>query len=504
VNTIAKAASPAAASSYHRPREPLRAGLFVRGAHVAAQAGATFARLDPTTNLVASVAAGGRAADAEQMVAVAAAGFGAWSGLSGKARAAVLRRAKALIPDYADRFAQSMLCEIGASADWVGFNLRVAADMLEATADLAERYDTQAAPQNSASQAVRGPAGLCLAIAPWNAPAALGMRAIAFPLAFGNAVIFKASELCPVTHVLLGEVLTEAGVPPGALSILTNAPEHSEEVVETLIAHPAVRRVNFTGSTRVGRIVAGIAARHLKRCLLELGGKSPFIVLEDADLDQAVEAALLGAYMNAGQICMATDRIIIDHQIADRFVAELALRAKALLAGDPLVAGVQIGPLATPSIAARLSALIEDALSKGAQLRAGGPARGQFMAATIVDFVSPMMRIYSEECFGPLVGIYRVGSREEAVTVANDCEYGLSSAVFSRDLTGARALADQLETGICHINSATVADIASMPFGGMKSSGYGRFGGDACADEFTELRWITTTPAKGHQQGETR
>ncbi|MBD8892189.1 aldehyde dehydrogenase [Roseibium litorale] len=493
MNGMETAGSPPQKRGSGAPEGLLKTGLFVKGVHQAAAAGAVFERLDPSTGLVSSIAADGRAADAEQMVSVAAASFSAWSGLGGAERAAILRRAKALVPRYAARFQDSMLRETGATAEWVEFNLRVAADVFEATAQLAEQFGNGRSQQaDEPSQAVRVPAGVCLAIAPWNAPLALGIRAIAFPLAFGNTVIFKASELCPVTHVLLGELLHEAGLPAGVLSILTNAPENSREVVETLIACAPVRRVNFTGSTRVGRIIAGIAASHLKRCLLELGGKSPLIVLPDADIGQTVEAALFGAYLNSGQICMATDRIIVDHAIADAFVAALAERASALTAGDPRNPGVRIGPLATSSIAVRLSALIEDAVTKGGVLRSGGPARGQFMDATVIDHVSPMMRIYSEECFGPLVGIYRVGSVEEAVTVANDCEYGLSSAVFGSDLSAARAVADQLETGICHINSATVADDPFMPFGGVKSSGYGRFGGPGCLDEFTELRWITS------------
>jgi vanillin dehydrogenase len=467
-------------------------GLFINGCQVSAEAHGSFERLDPTTNLVASRAAGGRASDAENMAAVAAASFSGWAALSGAERAAVLLRARALLPAYASRFASRMTAEMGATADWIEFNLTIAAKVLTATADLAARFDPGSAVLgDGTSVAVRQPVGICLAIAPWNAPIALGMRSIAFPLAFGNAVIFKASELCPATHVLLAELLHEAGVPAGVLSVMTNAPEHSEEVVETLIAHAAVRRINFTGSTRVGRIVAVIAARHLKRCLLELGGKSPFVVLADADLEAAVEAAVFGAYLNNGQICMATDRIIVEDAVADAFVAALAERARLLIAGDPRLTGVRLGPLGTPGIATRLSALISDALEKGARLVTGGPAHGQFMDATIIDHVSPMMRLYSEECFGPLVGIYRVGSADEAVTIANDCEYGLSSAVFSADLVAAGAIAAQLETGICHINGPTVADDPSMPFGGMKSSGYGRFGGDACLDEFTEVRWIT-------------
>lgn len=478
-----------------RPAEgaaPRSVGLFLDGRQVPAAVPATFDRLDPCTDLPASRAAAGRAADAEAMADLAAAAFARWSQTSGEERAAILRRAKALLRGNAERIGELMTTEIGATKDWVEFNISIGEAAFEAAAKLAVEHDPRGIPtEGEGSFAVRQPVGVCLAMAPWNAPIALGVRSVAFPLAFGNSVIFKASELAPATHVFLGELLHEAGVPPGAIAVMTNAPENSEEVVETLIAHPAVRRVNFTGSTRVGRIVASIAARHLKRCLLELGGKSPFIVLAEADLDAAVEAALHGAYLNQGQICMATDRIIVEDSIADAFVGRLAERARELRAGDPRQPGVRLGPLATPSIAARLAALTEDALHKGASLVTGGPAHGQFMDATIVDNVSSMMRLYAEECFGPIVGIYRVPSPEVAVTVANDCEYGLSSAVFTRNDALAREVAGRLETGICHINAATVADDPEMPFGGMKSSGYGRFGGEACLDEFTEIRWIT-------------
>ncbi|WP_082825436.1 aldehyde dehydrogenase [Marinomonas sp. TW1] len=479
--------------------------LFVDGQHQPAMNGGYFDRLDPSNDLVASHVACGRREDAEHMVAVATASFPAWSATQVEERAAILQRAKSLMPKYRDRFADCMLREIGATQEWVDFNIKVAIEAIDAAVDLAVFHqakkcsaETASVPsqqsafhQTKDSYIVRKPAGVCLAIAPWNAPIVLGMRAVVFPLAFGNTVILKASELSPGTHVLLAELLHEAGIPEGVIGAMTNASEHSEEVITSLISNPSVRRVNFTGSTRVGRIIAGIAAKHLKRCLLELGGKSPLIVLKDANLALAAKEAAYGAFLNQGQICMATDRIIVEQSIADEFIALVTDIAAQLVAGDPRRKGVKLGPVASPSVASRLSALIDDAVDKGATLLTGASRRGQFIDATLLDHITPMMRIYSEECFGPIAGIYRVDSPEEAITVANNCEYGLAAALFTKDLPFAETLANQLESGICHINGATVKDDPYMPFGGLKSSGYGRFGSDACVDEFTEVRWIT-------------
>jgi len=268
-------------------------------------------------------------------------------------------------------------------------------------------------------------------------------------------------------------------------------------VVEALVAHPAVRRVNFTGSTRVGRLVAEVAARYLKPVVLELGGKAPLIVLDDADLDEAVKAAAFGAFMNQGQICMATERIVVDESVADAFVEKLARKAETLVAGDPRSGKAPLGAMIGQEAAQRLDGLVRDAVLKGARLAAGGSIRGTLVDAMVLDHVTPSMRIYDEESFGPVIGVIRVHGVEEAVRVANDTEYGLSAAVFGRDLGRALAVAQRIEAGICHINSATVHDEAQMPFGGVKASGYGRLGGEAGIQEFTDLRWVTFTGIPG-------
>ena len=310
------------------------------------------------------------------------------------------------------------------------------------------------------------------------------------PLACGNTVVLKASETCPGTHALIGQCLREAGFPEGVVNVVTNAPADAAKVVEALIAQRAVKRVNFTGSTAVGRIVAETAARYLKPVLLELGGKAPLVILEDADLDEAVKAAAFGAFMNQGQICMSTERIVVVEAIADAFVQKFAQKAKSLPVGDPR-GQVVLGSVVNEAAARKVNEMIEDATSKGATLAAGGKAEGTILPATILDHVTPAMRAYAEESFGPMVTVIRVKDEEEAIRVANDTEYGLSAAVFSRDIGRALGVAKRIESGICHINAPTVHDEAQMPFGGVKASGYGRFGGKAAIDAFTDLRWIT-------------
>jgi acyl-CoA reductase-like NAD-dependent aldehyde dehydrogenase len=266
-----------------------------------------------------------------------------------------------------------------------------------------------------------------------------------------------------------------------------------------MVAHPAVRRVNFTGSTRVGKLIAMTCAKYLKPVVLELGGKAPLLVLDDADLPAAVDAVAFGAFMNSGQICMSTERIIVDEKIADDFCALLVKKVKALPLGDPRKpAPVVLGSVIGMGTVEHCNALIDDALAKGARLLCGGKATDTLMPATLLDRVTPQMRIYAEETFGPVKCIVRVAGVDAAVDCANDNEYGLAAAVFGRDIARALNVARRIESGICHVNGPTVHDEAQMPFGGVGASGYGRFGGKAGIDQFTELRWITMETLPGH------
>jgi acyl-CoA reductase-like NAD-dependent aldehyde dehydrogenase len=454
----------------------------------------TFEVRNPFTGDVASVAVSASRDDARRAVEAAAAAFEGWSETPIARRRELLERAAQIMDDRGPEFARTVADETGGTFGWGMFNVMLATGMLrEAGVHAAAVHDEEIHSHISGKRmrAVRQPAGVIVGIAPWNAPVILGTRAVAAPLAYGNTVVMKASENSPRTHGLIIECLEQAGIPAGVVNLITNAPADAADVVDELIAHPAVRRINFTGSSHVGRIIAEKAGRHLKRVVLELGGKAPFVVLEDADLDAAAAAANFGAFMHQGQICMSTERIVVDRRVADEFSQKLAERASRLKVGDPRDPSTQIGPLINAGALDRVSELVEDAVEKGAQLLTGGEADGLVYQPTVLRGVTPEMRIYSEESFGPSVSIIEVDGAAEAIDVANDTEYGLSASIFSRDVAGAEQLARRIQSGICHINDATVHDEPQVPFGGVKASGWGRFGGEWAAEEFTELRWIT-------------
>jgi acyl-CoA reductase-like NAD-dependent aldehyde dehydrogenase len=479
----------------------LEAALLIDNAAVTAAGGETFERIDPVSHEVSTRASAASVDDAVRAANAAARAFPAWSATPPSERRELLNKAADILERRSDEFTQAIIAETGSTASWGQFNCRLAANILREAGAMASQVTGEVVPADkpgSFAMAVRQPCGVVFSMAPWNAPVILSARSVAMPLACGNTVVMKGSELCPRTHGLLGEVLNQAGLPKGCVNVIHSSPERAPEIVEALIAHPVVRRVNFTGSTRIGRLIAEKAARHLKRCLLELGGKAPVIVLDDADIDAAVDAAVFGAFFNQGQICMSTERIVIDEGIADEFVGKFRARADAIRASDPRDPNCVLGAMITEQAAQRVKGLIDDAAMKGATLVTGGRQEGVFVDPAILDNVSPAMRIYHEESFGPVASIIRVSGDDEAVSVANDTEYGLAAAVFSRDVGRALEIAQRLETGICHINSATIHDEPQMPFGGVKASGYGRFGGKAGIDEFTELRWITI------QQGENR
>ncbi len=475
--------------------------LMIGDGSRAATAGRTFERRDPFTGEVATTAAAASAADAIAAVDAAAAAFPAWSATGPGERRAKLLKAADLLDARGAEFSALLTAECGAIGPWGHFNAHFAASLMREAASMTTQIDGSVIPSDvpgNFAMAVRQPCGVVLGIAPWNAPVILGTRALAMPLACGNTVVLKASELCPGVHRLIGTVLHEAGLGDGVVNVVTNAPADAAQVVERLIAHPAVRRVNFTGSTHVGRIIAQHAAQHLKPALLELGGKAPVLVLDDADLDAAVDAIAFGAFFNQGQICMSTERVIADRKIADALVDKLAAKARTLRAGDPMDATAQLGAMVSVDAAKRVQALVEDARAHGAALPVGLHADGAIVQPVIVDGVTPAMRLYGEESFGPVVTVARVDGDDEAVRLSNDSEYGLSAAVFSRDVSRAMQVARRIESGICHINGPTVHDEAQMPFGGVKSSGYGRFGGKASIAEFTELRWITLQNTPRH------
>jgi vanillin dehydrogenase len=498
----ATTASTSTASSTTKETTMSDLSMLINGLAVSAEKGATFERRNPLDGSVATRAPAASTADAVAAVEAAAEAFKTWRDTGPNTRRALLLKAADALEAKTPKFVEAVPAETGATGMWAGFNVMLAAGMIREAAALTTQIGGEVIPSDvpgSLAMGVRQPAGVVLGIAPWNAPIILGVRAIATPLACGNTVVLKGSENCPRTHQLIIEAFQDAGFPPGVVNYITNAPADAGAVVEAMVAHPAVRRVNFTGSTRVGKLIALTCARYLKPVVLELGGKAPMVVLDDADLDAAVNGAAFGAFANSGQICMSTERLIVDRKIADDFVALFAKKARGLPLGDPRQPEpVVLGSVIGMGTVEHCNALIDDALAKGAKLVCGGKAENTLMPATILDHVTPKMRIYHEETFGPVKCVVRVSGVDEAIACANDNEYGLSAAVFGRDTARAITVAQRIESGICHVNGPTVHDEAQMPFGGVKGSGMGRFGGKAGIAEFTELRWITVQTGERH------
>lgn len=467
-----------------------------------ASGGATFERRHAQEGHVVTTCAAATVEDAVAAVESAARAFPSWAATGPTERRRILLKAADLLEERSGEFIETMMAEVSAPADWAGFNVFLTTQCLREAAGLASQLVGETMPNDRGvlSMTVRQPAGVVLSMAPWNAPGVLGMRALAYPIVCGNPVVFRASEGSPRTHQMLVEVLNDAGLPPGVANFLTNAPEDSDTVVSAVIEHPAVRRINFTGSTKVGRIIAEKAARHLKPVLLELGGKAPLVVLDDADVDGAVNAAVFGAFMYQGQICMSTERIVLDEKIADEFMEKFTARVGELRPGDPTEdEAVQIGYVYQPQTGERINAMIDDAVGKGATIAVGGRADNAALPATVLDHVVPEMEIYHAETFAPITTVVRVNGYDEAIATANDTEYGLAAAVHGTDSFRTLQAAMAIQAGHVHINGATVQNDANAPFGGMKNSGYGRFDGRSVIREFTEEKWITIeNPRQGY------
>ena len=343
------------------------------------------------------------------------------------------------------------------------------------------------------SMAIRRPVGVVSVISPWNFPAILTSRGIAFALAAGNTVVLKPSEETPYCGGLLfAEIFEEAGVPGGVLNVITCSRDNVSVVGEELIEHPLVKGVSFTGSTAVGREIAARAGAHLKKCCVELGGKDSLIVCDDADMDRATGAANFGSFMHQGQICMSVEKILVQESIMQEFLERFKDRASRLKVGDTTKELDHIlGPLINDRQVIRVKSQIDDAVAKGGKIVLGGKVEGRYVEPTIITDVTSDMTLYQDETFGPVVSVIPFSTDEEAIAIANDTEYGLSSGVITKDEYRGLEIAQKLETGMCHINCSSVNDEPHAPFGGSKSSGVGRHGGRWATDTFTETRWIT-------------
>jgi acyl-CoA reductase-like NAD-dependent aldehyde dehydrogenase len=474
---------------------------YIGGEWTGATDGATYEDRDPfTDDVVATVPASG-SADATRAVEAAADAFPGWSETPPSERQRIFLKAADLLEAQRDEVVELLARETGASFGFGMFQNFFVPNLFRQAAALAYAPLGQILPSDTGAFAmgIRKPAGVVGAFAPWNAALILSARSIAAPLALGNTVVLKPSEWSPFTGGLLwGEIFAEAGIPEGVLNVVTHAPGEASAIGDVLIEHPAVRRLNFTGSTQVGRLIAEAAGRQLKRVVLELGGHNPLIVLDDADLDYAVNASAFGSYLHQGQICMSTRRIYVERGIAEEFVPRLTEKTKSLKTGDPKEHDTVIGPLINAAALETVKSRVEQAIADGATLLAGGDADGPCFQATLLADVPEDSEFSNHETFGPVTAVEIVDSAEDAVAKANRTSYGLSAGIITTNGERGFALAQQIESGIVHVNDQTVADEPQMPFGGVKDSGFGRFGGQAVVDEFTELRWITVRPGSGH------
>ncbi|MBG0850770.1 aldehyde dehydrogenase family protein [Streptomyces spinoverrucosus] len=477
--------------------------LLIGGKDVPAASGRTTEDLNPyTAEPYATVAAAG-AEDVDRAVAAAQAAFDDWAAVTPFARRAIFLKAADLLDARGEQVAQLMAQEVGGSRPWALFNVALAANILReaAAAVTAPRGEVLSAQEEGAlGLAVREPLGVVAAFSPWNAPVILGVRAVAAPLAAGNTVVLKPSEDAPIAcGLLVADVLKEAGLPDGVLNVVTNDPADAARIAESLIADPRVRAVNFTGSTGVGRIIGEHAARHLKPAVLELGGKNSVIVLDDADVDYAVEAATFGVFMNAGQICMSGDRILVHASLVEEFTRKFTAKVASLPAGDPADPHTVVGPLVSAAAARRVAALVRDAAAKGATvLTGGGEPEGAVHPATVLTGVTEEMDLYRTEAFGPVCAVTAFATDDEAVALANATENGLTCGIITENGTHGLRVARRVQTGIVHINDQSVADEPQAPFGGAKASGYGRFGGRWGVEAFSNTRWVTLATQHAH------
>ena len=467
---------------------------FIGGEWAPAAGGETFGDIDPFTGeVVARIPAGG-GEDARRAVEAAAAAFPQWSATPPAVRQQVFLRAADILERRREEVLSLLAQETGCTFGFGLFQMTFVPGLFRQAAGTAYAAMGEIIPSDTGAfaMAIRRPVGVVGAIVPWNAALILSARSIAAPLVLGNTVVLKPSEHSPyVGGLLWGEIFAEAGLPPGVLNIVTHAPGAAAPIGDELVENPQVRRINFTGSTETGRKLAEAAGRNLKRIVLELGGFNPLIVRGDADLDFAVDAAAFGAFLHQGQICMSARRIIVERSVSDEFVSRLAEKTSRLKTGDPKDPDTIIGPLISEQAVELVKGRVEDAVAKGAKVVAGGEADGRCFQATLLTEVPEEAELSHVETFGPVAAIEVVDSDDEAIERANATTYGLTSGVITNDAEKGLELARRIQAGVVHVNDQPVGDEPQMPFGGVKDSGWGRFGGSAAIEEFTELHWVT-------------
>ncbi len=469
--------------------------MYIDGEWVDALDGETYDDLNPFTGEVFAKVPAGKRPDAEKAIDAAVGAFPAWSHSLPAERQALFLKAADILEKRQMDIVTILAEETGCTFGFAMFQTMFTPGLLREAAAQTHQARGEIIPANlpgAFNMAIRQPVGVVAGIGPWNAPLILSLRAICMPIAYGNTTVLKPStESAAAGGVVIAEVFHEAGFPKGVLNMVTNGPGKSGDIGDEFIENPKVRRINLTGSSAVGRQLAEKAGRYLKRVALELGGQNPMIVLRDADVDAAVNAAAFGGFLHQGQICMSTRRIIVEKPAAPEFIEKFVKKVSSFKVGNPKEPDTIIGPLINRSQLDQVKSSVEAAVRDGATILYGGKTEGPCYYPTILANAKLGTPFSCEETFGPVVSVIEVKDEEEALAVANDTMYGLAASVFTRDIAKGLAIAERIESGIVHINDQTVHDEPQMPFGGVKDSGWGRFGGTAALEEFTELRWIS-------------
>ena len=473
-------------------RLPLQERALIGGEWLDAKDGLTFEIDNPATGeLIARVPLMG-ADETRRAINAAHAAFGAWSRTTAQQRADTLLRWQTLVLDNAEALARLLTLEQGKPLEEARGEIAYAASFLRFYAEEARRTYGETIPSPRADgriMVLKQPLGVVGCIIPWNFPAAMVTRKVAPAIAAGCTVVMKPAEATPLSAIALAKLAVDAGLPAGVLNIVTGEPQ---SIGAELCINPLVRKISFTGSTDVGRLLAAQSAGSVKKLALELGGNAPFIVFDDADLDAAVEGAVLSKFRHSGQTCVCTNRFLIQSNVYDAFAERLVSRVRALKVGNGLDAGVDVGPLINERAVAKIERLVSEAVHNGASLLAGGTRytpNNRFFAPTVLADVSPRMSVAIEEVFGPVASLMRFDDEAEAVALANDTEYGLAGYFYTRDLARAWRVAERIECGMVGINSGFLS-MEVAPFGGIKQSGIGREGSHHGLTEFLELKYL--------------
>ena len=469
-----------------------RERCYINGAWRDAESGETLAVTNPANgDVIARIPKMG-GAEAREAIGHARDAQPGWSGLLAKERAQVLRRWFDLMMENQEDLARLMTLEQGKPLGEARGEIAYAASFLEWFAEQAKRVNGEVIPQHQNDKRIvvlRQPVGVCVAITPWNFPSAMITRKVAPALAAGCAVVVKPATQTPLSALALCELAERAGVPAGVLSVVTGS---SGEIGDEMTSNPHVRHLSFTGSTEVGRLLMRQCADSVIRVALELGGNAPFIVFDDADVDAAVEGAIMSKYRNAGQTCVCCNRIYVQDGVYEKFAARLVDAVSGMQIGDGLDDGVVQGPLIDMNAVEKVEDHIADAVGRGAEIRLGGgrhPLGGTFFQPTVLANVSADMKVAREETFGPLAPLFRFSEEAEVIRQANDTEFGLAAYFYSRDLARTWRVSEALEYGIVGINTGIISNEVA-PFGGVKQSGIGREGSSHGIDEYLEMKYL--------------